>query len=308
MQCLMTHGKAMCSPGAPASVGPRGEAPRPEQRVTNPEGAGATFLQVAPRAAQGPGWHIRVCLSVPGLCRAVWRCRCGSEAALLHPQGAHASDGARMLSAFMVMFGFLISFPNRRREKRAEPRAGRAPLIPCLRLCTCLALPAACALPVPCPARGTLVGSHRARGQRLQRSGVVAPWQGCSVGCRGELCPLSFRWDVQTCRREAQGAATPGGSAGWDSDSAGAETGNLWMETLPGALRGHRAPHRGAWQPGRGGTPPQNDSPPLLMRSLRVWGALPAVEQHMGRTPLVSPLLILTGTDSAAIGDPPSPP
>lgn len=51
-------------------------------------------------------------------------------------------DRDRMLSAFMVMFGFLIALPNRRRKKRAKPRAGHAPLIPCLRPRTCLPLPA----------------------------------------------------------------------------------------------------------------------------------------------------------------------
>lgn len=96
-----------------------------------------------------------------------------------------------MLSAFMVMFGFLIALPKRRREKRAEPRAGCAPLIPCLRLCTCPTLPAPGACPSP-----AMVGSHRRAGAaaaaavrgRGSIAGLLrAPWDA------GELCLLSFR-------------------------------------------------------------------------------------------------------------------
>lgn len=149
----------------PRSVGPRREAPHPGQRGRAPEGAGVTFLQVL----GGTPVSVCPCGALPCPALSLWL---RGSSGRLHPQGAQAGDGVRMLSAFMVMFGFLISFPNRRREKRAEPRAGRALLIPCLWLCTCLALPAP--------------GAHRARGTLV---GSAPPGRGCS-GCRGSTAGL----------------------------------------------------------------------------------------------------------------------
>lgn len=171
----------------------RGRAPHPGQqgRIPNgswghlPAGVGVAHLCLS----VCPCWALSCCLAPARL--ALWLRGSGR----LDPQGAHASDGVRMLSAFMVMFGFLVAFPNRRRENRAEPRAGRAPLVPCLWSAPASPSPLLC-LPMPCHAQDTLVGSPLLgwgavaaafRGRGSIAGLLCAPWDG------GELCPLSFR-------------------------------------------------------------------------------------------------------------------
>lgn len=161
--------------------GQGGKHHTPGREARAPKGAGVTFLQLPPsRAGQEPGWHIHVCLSLPGLCPAVWAPTALSPwlrgSRRLGPQGVHASDGVRMLSAFMVMFGFLIALPNRRMNREPSqglgvlhsfPASGCAPASP-----SPLLVPAQ---PLPCPGHpgGLLAAGPGVQG--LQRSEVVAP-------------------------------------------------------------------------------------------------------------------------------------
>lgn len=136
-----------------------------------------------------------VCLSVPAWSLSCWLAFCQTCPLPAWPVSAVGCltagawipqwrtrpcprDRARMLSAFMVMFGFLIALPNRRRKKRAEPRSGCVLLIPCLWPRTCLPLPAPSACPGPCRALGTVPRwgpcCSARKGQGLQGLEVVA--------------------------------------------------------------------------------------------------------------------------------------
>ena len=94
-------------------------------------------------SSRSAGWaggmaDLHACLSPPGVCLAGWLSAIPALPACFwlwapsQPEPGSSRqrvcpcprDRARMLSAFMVMFGFLIALPNRSRKKRAEPRLG----------------------------------------------------------------------------------------------------------------------------------------------------------------------------------------
>lgn len=168
----------------------RGRAPHPGQqgRIPNgswghlPAGVGVAHLCLS----VCPCWALSCCLAPARL--ALWLRGSGR----LDPQGAHASDGVRMLSAFMVMFGFLVAFPNRRRENsRAKGWVCSTRSLPLE--CTCLTLPApvpAHALPCPGHPGGLPTAGLGGSGCSIQRSWLHCRASPCSVGWRGALPAL----------------------------------------------------------------------------------------------------------------------